>query len=60
MWIDEPTIWTEVEVNSIWSWVIIDIEQNSEWYNEYVVEFNDPKTYSDLSYLIKITNIEKK
>ena len=60
MWIDEPAIWTEVEVNSIWSWVIIDIEQNSEWYNEYVVEFNDPKTYSDLSYLIKITNIEKK
>lgn len=59
MWVDNPTIWTEVDVNSIWHWVITGIEKDSDWYDVYVVEFNDPKTYSELSYLIKVTNIEK-
>lgn len=60
MWIEDPTLWTEVEVSSIWNWVITNIEENDEWYNEYEVNFNDPKTYSELSYSIKVTNIEKK
>jgi hypothetical protein len=60
MWIENPTVWTEVEVSSIWNWVITNIEENDEWYNEYEVDFNDPKTYSELSYLIKVANIEKK
>jgi hypothetical protein len=60
MWIEDPTVWTEVEVSSIWNWVITNIEENDEWYNEYEVNFNDPKTYSELSYSIKVTNIEKK
>ena len=60
MWIEDPSVWTEVEVSSIWNWVITNIEENDEWYNEYEVNFNDPKTYSELSYLIKVTNIEKK
>lgn len=60
MWIENPTVWTEVEVSSIWNWVITNIEESDEWYNEYEVDFNDPKTYSELSYLIKVTSIEKK
>jgi len=60
MWIEDPTVWTKVEVSSIWNWVITNIEENDEWYNEYEVNFNDPKTYSELSYSIKVTNIEKK
>ena len=59
MWVENPTIWTEVDVNSVWHGVITDIEKDSDWYDVYVVEFNDPKTYSELSYSIKVTNIEK-
>jgi FKBP-type peptidyl-prolyl cis-trans isomerase 2 len=60
MWIEDPVVWTEVEVSSVWNWVIISIDESDEWYNEYVIDFNDPKTYSELSYSIKVTNIEKK
>lgn len=59
MWISDPKIWTEVEVNSIWVWIITNIKKDKNWYNVYEIDFNDPKTYSDLSYYIKITNIEK-
>jgi hypothetical protein len=59
MWIENPHIWTEVDVNSVWHGVIMSIGQDSDWYDEYLVDFNDPKTYSELSYLIKVTNIEK-
>ena len=59
MWIQNPGVWTEVKVNSIWNGVIINVEKDDEWYDEYVVDFNDPKTYSELSYYIKVTNIEK-
>ena len=59
MWVESPTIWTEVDVNSIWHWIITGIEKDDEGYDVYVVDFNDPKTYSELSYLIKVTNIEK-
>ncbi len=59
MWVENPTIWTEVTVNSIWHGVVTSIEKDSDWYDVYVVEFNDPKTYSKLSYSIKVTNIEK-
>ena len=59
MWVDNPTIWTEVDVNSIWHWVVTGIEKDDDWYDVYVVEFNDPKTYSEMSYTIKVTNIEK-
>ena len=60
MWIDNPAIWNEIEVNSIWKWIITSVEKDSDWYDVYVVDFNDPKTYADLSYSIKITGIEKK
>ena len=59
MWVKNPQIWTEVDVNSIWHWVITRIEKDKDWYNEYVVDFNDPKTYSVLLYSVKVTNIEK-
>ncbi len=59
MWVENPTIWTEVDVNSVWHGVISSIEKDSDWYDVYVVEFNEPKTYSELSYSIKVTNIEK-
>ena len=60
MWIENPAIWDEIQVNSIWKWIITSIEKDSDWYDVYVVDFNDPKTYSDLSYSVKITSIEKK
>lgn len=60
MWIENPQIWTEVDVNSVWHGIITSIEKGSDWYDSYIVEFNDPKTYSEISYLIKVTNIEKK
>ena len=59
MWIDSPSIWREVEVNSIWKWVITNIEKDSDGYDVYIVDFNDPKTYSYLSYFVKITGLEK-
>ena len=61
MWLDEPKVWTEINVNSIWTWIITSIEKDDEeWYDNYVVNFNDPKTYSELSYSLKIINIDKK
>ena len=60
MQIDEPEIWMEVNVGSFWTWVIVRMEKDSDWADTCVVEFNNPKTYSDLSYTIKVTNIEKK
>ena len=60
MWISEPAVWTEVHVNSFWDWIINGVEKDADGYDVYVVEFNDPKTYSELSYLIKVTNIEKR
>lgn len=59
MWIDNPVVWTEVDTNSMGHWVITSIGQSSDWYDEYVIDFNDPKTYSELYYSIKVTNIEK-
>ena len=59
MWVSEPGIWTEVDVNNIWHGVVTDIRKDSDWYDVFVVEFNEPKTYSELSYLIKVINIEK-
>ena len=59
MWISNPKIWTEIEVDNIWNLIITNIEKDSDWYDSFVVDFNDPKTYSELSYYIKITNITK-
>jgi len=59
MWVDNPQVWTEVTVNSIWHGVITSIGKDSEWYDSYLIEFNEPKTYSEISYSIKVTNIEK-
>ena len=59
MWIENPVVWTEVDTNSMGHWVITSIGQSSDWYDEYIIDFNDPKTYSELSYSIKVINIEK-
>ena len=59
MGIENPTIGVEVFVNSYWTWVITNIDKDTEWYDVYVVDFNDPKTYSELSYFIKVIDIEK-
>lgn len=59
LWVENPVVWSEVEVNTLWKWVVRSIEKDSEGYDAYMVDFNDPKTYSELSYLIKVTNIEK-
>ena len=57
--VENPEIWSEVFVNSFGTWVIVDTSKDEEWYDEYAVDFNDPKTYSELSYYVKVTNIEK-
>ena len=60
LWLSEPSIWDIVNVSSVWNWVVTSIIENAQWYLEYLIDFNDPKTYSDIEYLIKITDIEKR
>ncbi len=59
MWVSNPSVWSEISINSTWTWVIVGVEKDKDWYDTYVVEFNDPKTYSELSYFVKVVNIEK-
>lgn len=59
MWVKNPVIWAEVEWISLWNWIITDIQKDTDWNDIYLVNFNDPKTYLELSYSIKVTNIEK-
>lgn len=59
LWITEPKIWDSVNVSSFGDWVIVSEWVDEEWYTYYVVDFNDPKTYSDLLYFVKITGLEK-
>ena len=59
LWISHPEIWTDVYVESIWDGVIVDRTTDENGYFSYTVDFNDPKTYSELSYNIKVTNLEK-
>jgi hypothetical protein len=59
IWISDPKIWDSMNVSSFGDWVIISEGKDDEWYTYWVVDFNDPKTYSDLSYSVKITGIEK-
>ena len=60
LWITEPKIWDSVNVSSFGDWIIVSEGKDEEWYTYYVVDFNDPMTYSDLSYFVKITGLEKK
>jgi FKBP-type peptidyl-prolyl cis-trans isomerase 2 len=57
--IENPQIWNEIDTSSMWHGIITRVEKDDEWYDVYIVDFNNPKTYSKLSYLIKVTNIEK-
>ena len=59
LWVENPKVWTEIDVNSMWHGIITKIEKDEDGYNSYIVDFNDPKTYSELSYSIKVINIEK-
>ena len=59
LWISDPEVWSEVYVESIWNGVITAITTDEDWYFSYTVDFNDPKTYSELSYNIKVTDLEK-
>lgn len=58
-WIENPRVWDVVSIEPYGEWVILDETTDENWYMMYFVDFNDPKTFSDLSYLITITNIEK-
>ena len=53
-------MWDKVHVESFWDWVITSQGQDEEGYTYYVVDFNNPKTYSELSYSIVVKNIEKR
>ena len=57
--IDNPEVWTEVYVESIWTWSIVDITHDDEWYKSYIVDFNDAKTYKTLLYKLEILSIER-
>ena len=59
LWISDPKIWDSINVSSFGDWVIVSEWIDEEWYTYYVVDFNDLKTYSDLSYFVKITGLEK-
>ena len=59
LWISDPKIWDSINVSSFGDGVIVSDGKDDEWYTYWVVDFNDPKTYSDLSYSVKITDIEK-
>ena len=58
--ISDPKVGDQVLVNTFWNGVIIKEDVDEEWYPVYLVDFNDPKTYSDLSYSVKINSIEKR
>ena len=60
LWLDDPQIWDKVEVSSVWEGKITGIYENEQWYLEYLVDFNEPKTYSDIIYFIQVTDIEKR
>jgi len=60
IWISNPSVWEKVSVNSFWEGFIVGQWEDEEWYVTYKVDFNDPKTYSDLSYSVKINSVEKK
>jgi len=60
LWVSNPQVWDLITVNSYGEWVILSQETDEEWYLYYVVDFNNPKTYSDFAYTIKIKKIEKK
>ena len=59
LWISDAVVGSEVFVESFGTGQITSINADDEWYNVYVVDFNDSKTYSELSYSVKVTNIEK-
>lgn len=59
-WIENPMKNVEVFVDTFGTGIIVDEVNDNEWYTSYLVDFNDPKTYSDLNYTLKIVEIEKK
>lgn len=59
-WIENPMKNVEVFVDTFGTGIIVDEVNDNEWYPSYLVDFNDPKTYSDLNYTLKIIDIEKK
>lgn len=59
LWVSNPNIWSEVFVESFGTWIIVSLDSDTEWYTVYSIDFNDPKTYSELLYSVKVTNIEK-
>jgi len=58
--IQNPEIWNEVYVEGFGTGFILEQNVNEEWYNEFLVDFNDPKYYSDVEYEIQIKDIEKR
>ena len=60
LWIIDPKVWDTVSIEPYGEWVILSETEDEDWYMMYFVDFNDPKTFSDLLYFASITNIEKK
>lgn len=60
LWINDPKIWDVVSVEPYGEWIVLSESEDNDWYMMYLVDFNDPKTFSDLLYSVSITNIEKK
>ena len=59
-WLSDPKAWDEIEVSWLGKGIIVSEGTDKDWYALYSVDFNDPKTYSELSYSIKVVSIEKR
>lgn len=60
LWLSEPKISDEISTSSLWTWRIVDKIKDEEWYNVFVVDFNNPMYYDEnITYHIEINNVEK-
>lgn len=60
LWVDSPSVWKSVYVDEMWDWIITWVEEDTDGYMVYVVDFNNPNSYSDVEYQVTVKSIEKK
>lgn len=59
LWVSEPQIWMSMTLDWFGEWIVIWETTDDEWYPVFIVDFNDPKTYSELSYYFKVLSVKK-
>lgn len=60
IWLQNPKIGDQLFVDGFWDWYVTNEIIDENWYTSYVVDFNDPKLYSDAEYEIQVMSVEKK